>query len=210
MARPAKAPKPHHERSRATRARVLAAATGLFVRDGYVATTMAAIAAEAGVAVQSLYLRFGSKLAILSAALDVAIVGDDEPIAHLDRPWVHQLANTHSGPQAVRLWVSEVRRICSRTYPIYAVGQAAAAGEAGELLAVNKRQRREGMRAIASVLSLKPGFRPDLTVETAGDMMYGLGGEDPYGLLVVDCGWQPDAWEAWCADVLVSVLFPNG
>ncbi len=46
------APRPaRHRRSRETRARILDAAGRLFVRDGYQATTMAGIAAEAGVAV---------------------------------------------------------------------------------------------------------------------------------------------------------------
>jgi len=91
---------------------------------------MASIAAESDVAVQSLYLRFGSKLAILKAALDVAIVGDLEPIPLLEREWVKRLAEMQDGPEAVRLFVSEVTRILDRTYPIYAVVQAAAAGEA--------------------------------------------------------------------------------
>src|SRR3954471_18080853 len=95
-------------RSRATRARIVAAATRLFVRDGYLTTTMAAIAAEAEVAVQSLYLGFGSKLGILSAALDVAIAGDDEPVPLLQRGWARELAETPDGPRAVGLFVGQV------------------------------------------------------------------------------------------------------
>src|SRR4051794_10945634 len=128
-------------RGRATRARIIAAATRLFVRDGYLATTMAAIAAEAGVAVQSLYLAFGSKLGILSAALDVAIVGDVQPVPLLERLWVRELAALSDGPQAVLLFVGQLRQILERTYPLYAAVRAASASEAGELLAENKRQR---------------------------------------------------------------------
>jgi AcrR family transcriptional regulator len=70
------------ERTRATRARIIAAATPLFVRDGYLETTMSGIAKAAGVAVQTLYLSFGSKVAVLEAALDVA--ADDAAAG--DRP----------------------------------------------------------------------------------------------------------------------------
>ena len=70
------------ERTRATRARIIAAATPLFVRDGYLETTMSGIAKAAGVAVQTLYLSFGSKVAVLEAALDAAA---DEATA-ADRP----------------------------------------------------------------------------------------------------------------------------
>jgi AcrR family transcriptional regulator len=132
-------------RSRAARARILAAATRLFVRDGYLATTMAAIAGEAGVAVQSLYLRFGSKLAILSDALDVAIVGDEEPMPLLDRPWVQKVADCTDGPEAMQVLLAQTRQICERSYPIYAALRSAASTEAGELLADNRRQRYSGL-----------------------------------------------------------------
>ncbi|MDQ6710017.1 MAG: TetR/AcrR family transcriptional regulator [Candidatus Dormibacteraeota bacterium] len=197
-----------HERRRATRERVVQAASALFVRDGYLATTMAGIAAEAGVAVQSLYLIFGSKLEILKAALDVAVVGDFDPVPLLEREWARRLAETPDGPEAVRLFISEVKRILGRTYPIYAVVQAAAAGEPGEILAENKLQRHEGHGVIAQALSRKPGFAQGLSIAGATDMIYGLASEDLYGLLVADRGWSPDKWERWCADILVGILFP--
>ena len=202
-ARPGRQP-----RSRATRARIVQAATRLFVRDGYLATTMAAIALEAGVAVQSLYLRFGSKLGILAAALDVAVVGDDEPLPVLERPWVRDLAEAPDGPRAVRLFVAQLGQILRRTYPLYAVVQAAAAGEAGELLRENKRQRYEGVRAIATLLGNKPGFAAGLSVDAGADLLYALASEEHYGLLVVERGWSVEAWEAWCADALGTTLFP--
>lgn len=169
---------------------------------------MAAIAAEASVAVQSLYLRFGSKLAILKAALDVAIVGDLEPVPLMQREWVKRLAEIQDGPEAVRLFVNEVTRLLDRTYPIYSVVQAAAAGEAGELLAENKRQRAEGQRVNVEVLSRKSGFATGLSVDTAADLIYGLVSEDCYGLLVGDRGWTAEKWEKWCAEILIGILFP--
>lgn len=67
---------------------MIAAASELFVRDGYLQTTMADVARAADVAVQTLYLGFGSKVAVLAAALDVAIAGDDDLVPVLERPWV--------------------------------------------------------------------------------------------------------------------------
>ena len=197
-------------RGLATRERIVRAATTLFVRDGYLVTTMASIATEAGVAVQSLYLRFGSKLAILKAVLDVAIVGDFEPVPLLDREWVRELAATQDGPAAVHLYAGETARVLDRTHAIYAVVQAAAAGEAGELLAENKRQRHEGQRTIAEMLSRKPRFASGITVDIAADLIYGLVSEDLYGLFVVARGWSTEKWERRCADILVRVLFPKG
>jgi AcrR family transcriptional regulator len=198
-----------HPRSRATRTRIIEAAAHLFVRDGYLGTTVAAIASEAGVAVQSLYLGFGSKLGVLSAALDVAIVGDDEPIPLLERGWVQDLKAKSDGPQAVRLFVREVGQLLARTYPLYAVVQAAAASEAGALLAANKQQRYGGVCAIATHLSDKPGFAAGLGVEQAADLLYALASEEHYALLVIERGWSVEAWQTWCADTLIRVLFPS-
>lgn len=196
------------KRGQATRARILTAATARFVRDGYLVTTMAAIAEDSEVAVQSLYLRFGSKIAILKAALDAAVVGDLEPIPLLARAWVQRVEALESGPAAVRLFVAEVKGIMGRTYPIYCAVLTAAAGEAGELLAENRRQRYEGNLAIAELLSKKSGFAHGLSIAAAADRIFGLVSEDHYGLLVAERGWSPDQWEVWCADLLVGVLFP--
>ncbi|HEY7007461.1 MAG TPA: TetR family transcriptional regulator, partial [Jatrophihabitantaceae bacterium] len=59
-----------------TRADVLRAAVTLFSTSGWSATTLAAIAAEAGVAVETVYSGFGSKKNLLREAIDVSIVGD--------------------------------------------------------------------------------------------------------------------------------------
>lgn len=201
--RPARGP-----RGRETRSRIIAAATRLFVRDGYLATTVGAIAAEAGVAVQSLYLAFGSKLGILAAVLDVAIVGDEEPVELLEREWMQRVAAAPDGPAAIAVFVAQLRDVLGRTYPVYAVLQAAAASEAGELLEENKRQRLAGVRAVATALSAKPGFAAGLAVERAGDLLYALASEEQYGLLVVERGWAPEAWEAWLRDLLAAICFP--
>lgn len=196
-------------RSRETERRVVEAATGLFLRHGYAATTMAAISTEAGVAVQSLYLRFGSKVEILAAALDVAIVGDDEPIPLLERSWTADIATARTGRQAVEVCVAEIRRILQRTHQLYAVLLASAAGDAGDLLADNKRQRRAGLRAIAGLLAAKPGFAADLNPDRAGDLLYTTLSEEAYGLLVVDCGWTPDAWQSCNVETITALLFPT-
>lgn len=67
---------------------MLQAARRLFLEHGYAATTMPAIAAAAGVSVQSVYKAFGNKAALLKTVFDVAIAGDDEPVPMLQRaPW---------------------------------------------------------------------------------------------------------------------------
>src|SRR3954464_3390654 len=90
-------------RGRQTAARIATAAMRLFVENGYVNTTMAAIAQEAGVAVQTLYLAFGSKSAILAEVHDLAVVGHGENIPALEQPWVSATRAEPDGLRALEL-----------------------------------------------------------------------------------------------------------
>src|SRR5438045_9693233 len=77
-----------------TRERIIAAATEQFTTTGYPATTIRSIAASAGVSVASIELSFGTKAALLKAAIDVAIAGDHEPVAILNRSWTGRARGT--------------------------------------------------------------------------------------------------------------------
>jgi len=79
------------EQALATRRAVLDAARDRFVEGGYVATTIDAIAERAGVSPETVYATFRNKRTLLSALLDVAMAGDDDPVPILERPWVQQL-----------------------------------------------------------------------------------------------------------------------
>src|SRR5262245_14703793 len=70
----------------APKSRVIAAATALFVDQGYAATTMAQIAREAGVALQSVYKVGRSKAELVHLARDVAVAGDDREMLLVERP----------------------------------------------------------------------------------------------------------------------------
>ena len=78
------------EQARATRRRVLVAATALFLESGYAATTVRAVAGRSGASVPTVEALFGTKARLLKAAIDVAIAGDDEPVPMLDRDWAQE------------------------------------------------------------------------------------------------------------------------
>lgn len=69
-----------------TEATIVAAAGVLFLEGGYVATTLAEVARRAGVAPRTVYLRFGTKVALFRRVVDQALVGDAEPIDVAHRP----------------------------------------------------------------------------------------------------------------------------
>jgi AcrR family transcriptional regulator len=67
--------------------RIVRAAHELFARNGYQATTLTAVADAAGVAHRTVYVRFGTKAALLKRVIDVALVGDLAPIDVVSREW---------------------------------------------------------------------------------------------------------------------------
>lgn len=197
------------EQSRATRRKIVDAATELFLDDGFVTTTMAAIAQRAGVAVQTLYLSFGNKTAILQAALDQALRGD-EVVDIGEQDWFQRVLVEEDGPAALRLMCERSAEVIGRASPLFGVVRAASADpEVGELLTQNKRLRRDGYRQIIEAVTSRPGFSPDLTVEEAHGILYALLSEDSYLLLVVEHGWSQERWLGWVSDTCIGQLFPD-
>ena len=65
----------------ATRRQILDAAQRLFEAHGYAATTMAAIAREAGVALKTVYVAFETKSGVLRALWHLLLRGDEADVA---------------------------------------------------------------------------------------------------------------------------------
>lgn len=195
-------------RDEEARTRILSAASKQFVTDGFVATTMASIAGEAEVAVQTLYLAFESKVGLLSAVHDVALTGDDEPVPILERVWVVQLAEM---PTVVDGWASVVEHstpMTVRVAPVYAAIQAASADpDAAELLTRLRVQRYQHSQEVAARLLALPGAREDVDVDSVADVLYALICPETYSLFVVERGWSICQWRSWIHDtVLVQLI----
>ena len=197
------------EQASATRVRIVVAATGLFLHEGFVTTTMAAIAKEAGVAVQTLYVSFGSKKAILQAAFDDALRGT-EPTGILETDWFQQVLHEPDGPAAVRLFCEQASQVAGRAAPLFDVMRAASADpEVGDVLAHNKRLRYDGFRLAVEAIASRPGFDPALTVDDAHGILYSVVSEDGYLLMVTEHGWTADHWLAWVTRTCLGQFFPD-
>jgi AcrR family transcriptional regulator len=196
-----------------TEAKIAEAAAALFCTQGYVDTTMAAIAGAAGVSVQTLYLRHGSKAAILSAALDVANAGDAEPVAQLEREddFLVQAREATDAARAIALVAHGARRICDRTHRLYEVIRSAAADpEVAAVLEKNRRDRTAGLRWVADTHPAKEGYDPSVPVQRTTDLLYAMGTEDAFLLFVTDRGWSVDEWERWVVDTIsAQVILPR-
>lgn len=181
---------------------MVAAATPLFVRDGYVETTMAGIARAAGVAVQTLYLSFGSKAAVLEAALAVAT--DDQP-----NEWLADVRAEQAGASALRRYVEQAGAQVERRFPLDAALRAAAADpEPAELLDRTRRAELATHAQAVDELAEKPGFTTDISLQRATEIVATVLSHETYGLLVVTQGWPAQDWADWVTRHLAVDLFP--
>ena len=181
------------------------AATELFVLDGYSATTLERIASRAGVAVQTVYFHFGNKSSVLKEAVDIAAVGDDQPIAMLDRPWLEEARAEPDPHRVIALWTSFGRGVMTRVGPIMKVVRDAAAVDPvmAEQWAANEAQTASAFRVLAEQLDAMKVLR--VPVEGAVAILCALSGLDVY-LLLAARGWTPQQWERFVADSLTHAL----
>jgi AcrR family transcriptional regulator len=151
-------------RARATRSRITKAAAELFAERGYTRTTMADIAAAAGVAVQTVYFVFHTKTEVLDSAYALAVMGESDPAVPQDQPWYREALAEPDVSIAVQLVVDGLSEILRRVAPLdFAVRTAAAADpEASAFLTRNEVMRTGGYREMVELLSRKCPLRSTL------------------------------------------------
>lgn len=197
-----------HEQARATRRRIIDAGLDLFLRQGYAVTTLEQIAGQSGVAVQTVYFHFGNKRTVLKEIVDVVAVGDDEPVALLDRPWMQQFRAEPDARRALTIWIHNSRAILARVAPIMRIVRDAA-GADPDMTAqwdVNQQQRFAAHQTLAQQLADKHGLRQRLSVAKAADIIFALLSLDVYLLLTVERGWTPAQWERWVTGTLTDAV----
>jgi AcrR family transcriptional regulator len=196
------------EQARDTRRRIVAAAAEHFVAHGYGATLLDQVAEQAGVAVQTVYFHFGNKRTLLKHVMDVAAVGDDEPVPLLERPWFQQLQQEPDPRRIIARWLAGSREIVHRVAPLMRV-MLRASGTDPELAAqweANQQQTRAAYGILVQLLDARGGLRPDLDVEQARDIAFTLGNVETYLQFTEVCGWTPDQWQDRTATLLTATL----
>jgi AcrR family transcriptional regulator len=195
----------------ATRATVVVAARELFVDRGYAATTIAAVAARAGVSSETVYAVFGTKRGLLEAVVDASIAGDAEPVPVLERPWVEALREEPDVERRVRMLAQGGRAILERIAPIHRMLAGAAGVEpaAAEVLERYAAQRFEGQRALVRIVIDDAPMRQGVSMRAAVDTAFAIGSPETYRLLVEDRGWTPVRFERWYADTMIRLLLPG-
>ena len=184
-----------------TRRAVLEAASDLFCSRGWSGTSMREVAARAGVAVETVYATIGGKRVLLAQVIDVAVVGDDEPVALAARP---EFAAMGTGTRPARLAAAAqlLTGLNARTAALTRTLEHAALTDPGlaDELAVSRTRQRETFRA---ALTLVLGREPD---DALVDSVWVVGHGQVYLLLVEGSGWTDEQYRAWLADMFTRQL----
>jgi len=195
---------------RQTEDRIIAAATELFLAEGYVATTLEAIARRAQVGARTVYVRFGTKAALFKRVVDVAIVGDTLPIDVLSRDWAQAAVTAPTAAERIAAGAAIGRQIMERTGALFAVAQQAAAVE--PLIAGFWQQGREQSRHAQAVFwsrmaedgLLDPGVDLAWVIDTASI----LGSAETYLVITRMLGWDLDEYETWLVTTTARLSAP--
>ena len=196
------------EQAAATRRQILEAAQRLFERQGYAATTMAAIAAEAGVALKTVYVAFETKSGLLRALWHLLLRGDQEDAPVADRRWYQEVLEEPDPDRLLRLTARNSRAVKERAGALMGVIRSAASTDAdiADLWARIQTDFHDNQRGIVTALHAGKALRPGLGVARAADVLWTLNHPDLWLLLVGERGWSPAEWERWFADIARSQL----
>jgi AcrR family transcriptional regulator len=190
------------QQAEATRRDILRAARRLFAKRGYAATSMADIAREAGVAIQTIYASCGSKRELLLALVD--LVDEEADVATLAR----QVADSDDPREIIALGARLTRQLNERCGDIVGALISAPPGEPDVAAAAEegKRRHHEGTAWSAKKLEALGALRDGITADEAAALMATLTWHPVYAQLTQDHGWSYDDCERWIAATLTSTL----
>ncbi|MGV9712719.1 TetR/AcrR family transcriptional regulator [Gordonia sp. NPDC003424] len=197
------------EQARLTRGRILTAAGELYSERGYSGTTLAAVAAAAGVSTQTIYNTFGGRPGLLKAVYDRQLAGDDEPVAMADRPLMAGLHTERDPVELLRLYARIGRVLADRVGAFVLVLEAGAAAGDKDLAAhidTIDRERRTGSKNIVSRLTELGALHPAVDPEQAADMLWTLNSIQVWHLLTARRGWSGDDYQEWVGQAMCAAV----
>jgi AcrR family transcriptional regulator len=194
--------------AQSTRLSIIGSATRLFIAQGYVATSIDEIATAAGVGRTTIFASVGGKAAILKAAYDIAIVGDDEPIPLPQRPWAIAVRNEPDPARMIDAYAGMIAEISGRVAPIYEAmrGAATADPEAKALWDTMRKERRGGAAGFVGFVVARDALRAGVDRTMAADVVWALIDPGLYHLLVVEMGWTSRQFQTWLAETIKGQL----
>jgi AcrR family transcriptional regulator len=191
-----------------TRRAILDAAQRLFEANGYVPTTMDAIATDAGVSLKTVYLAFATKSRLLRALWDLLLKGDQDDAPVAERPWYVEVLEEPDPARTLQLTARYSRMVKERISGLLEVIRSASTvdPDSAALWELIQRDFHANQRVIVESLQRRAALRADLDVDRATDILWMLNHPDVWLLLVGRRKWTPDQFEQWFADTTCALL----
>jgi AcrR family transcriptional regulator len=199
------------EQARARRLATVLAARDLFEQDGFRLTTIAAVAARAGVSAESIYKGFGTKAALAKAVFDVTVAGDDEPVPVAERPamqpmrdepdlrrkiemFVRGLAQRQERSAKVQILIRDGRHVDDSLTPVWAKLE---------------EEALVGMTMLARHFAGSGQLRDGVDVDEVRDVLWNYLAIDTYERLVLARGWTHERYAAWLTHAISAAICPS-
>lgn len=195
--------------ARRNREAVLDAAGRQFLANGYPTSTIAAIAAEAGVSVETVYKSFGGKSGLVRAIYERGLTGHG-PVPAYQRS--DEMRTHETNPKTImREWGLLTAEVGSAVTPIRLLMRAAAATDPdmAALLKDSDHERLTRMRHHARFLAERGYLRDGVTVAEATDILWTCSSVEIYDLLVLQRGWLPRRFARFTADFMITSLLSH-
>ena len=198
------------EQARARRLDVVLAARDLFERDGYRPTTIAAVAAHAGVSPESVYKGFGSKAALAKAVFDLVIAGDDEPVPVAERPAAQAVRDEPDARRKIAMFVAGLAQRQARSARVQILirdGRHVDDSLAPVWAKLND-EGLAGMTMLGRHLLQTGQLRDGIDLDEVRDVLWNYLAIDIYERLVLTRGWPLERYSHWLAHAITSAICP--
>jgi AcrR family transcriptional regulator len=196
------------EQARERRVAVVLAAGELFERDGFRSTTIAAIAARAGVSAESIYKGFGSKAAVAKAVFDYTVAGDDEPVAVANRPAAQAMRDTPGVRRKIETFVDGLvqRQARSARVQILIRDGRHVDDSLAPIWAKLTDEGLLGMTMLGRHLLDTGQLRDGIGLDEVRDVLWNYLAIDHYERLVISRGWPLQRYARWLTGAITSAI----
>lgn len=194
------------EQARQTRRALVEVARERFLDQGYASTTIAQVAAEVGVSVETIYKAFGSKAGLLKAVFDVSVAGDDQEVAIADRDFIARIQAEPAPRRKIEMYVAHLCESMPRAAPVQLLARDARAADpdAAEVAATTRAEQLAGMTLFARNLHDTGGLR--VSAAEARDVLWTYFSAEVYEMLVLERGWSTKRYGRFLVEAVVAAL----